>query len=203
MLNIFKKLLSIISIKKNNPVYLNKKYPQYEVGLGTYGDMEVFEWGEGANLTVGSYSSIGSGVKIFLGGEHRVDWVTTYPFNALNKSARQIAGHPKTKGGVSVGSDVWIGSEALILSGVTIGHGAVVGARAVVTKDVPPYAIVAGNPAHLLKYRFSPEIIERLLKVKWWDWREEDIVKIIPNLLNDDIISFLNKAESKLENNEK
>ncbi len=174
---------------------LSKRYPQYQVGVGSYGDLEVKTWGEDAMLTIGSYTSIAAGVKVFLGGEHRLDWVTTYPFNVLWGTAKHYAGHPKTKGDVVIGNDVWIGAEALILSGVTVGDGAVIGARAVVTKDVPAYAIVAGNPARLIKYRFERSQIERLLVEQWWCWSETEIQNAMQDLLNVNIEHFLAKAE--------
>lgn len=146
-------------------------------------------------LFVGNYTSIASGVKVFLGGEHRTDWVTTFPFNVLWESAKHYEGHPATKGDVVIGNDVWIGTEALITSGVKIGDGAVVGARAVVTRDVPPYAIVAGNPAKIVRYRFDEKSIERLLALQWWDWPEHQIARAMPDLLNHQIALFLEKAE--------
>ncbi|HEX5127349.1 MAG TPA: CatB-related O-acetyltransferase, partial [Rhodocyclaceae bacterium] len=132
---------------------LQQRYPQYSIGRGTYGDdLLVRNWNEGTTLRIGNYCSIAAGVKIYLGGEHRTDWVTTYPFSALWPEAAHIEGHPRSKGDVTIGNDVWIGTEAMILSGVTIGDGAVIGARAVVSRDVPPYAIVAGNPASVVRY---------------------------------------------------
>lgn len=176
-------------------VTLAERYPQYQFGRGTYGDLSVLSWGEGATLEVGNYTSIAAGVKVFLGGEHRMDWVTTFPFNVLWESARHHKGHPKTKGNVLIGSDVWIGTEALISSGVTIGDGAVIGARAVVTRDVAPYAVVAGNPARVVKFRFDEETIERLLALKWWDWNRVQIERAMPEMLNQEIVLFLEKAE--------
>ncbi len=174
---------------------LSERYPQYQIGCGTYGDFEVFSWNEGATLFIGSYTSVAAGVKILLGGEHRIDWVTTYPFSQLWEVAEQYRGHPKTKGNVVIGSDVWIGTEALILSGVTIGDGAVIGARAVVARDVPPYAIVTGNPATPVKYRFEQTVIDRLLAQQWWNWSVAQIERAMPDLLNKNIERFLDRAE--------
>lgn len=174
---------------------LSLRYPQYRIGNGTYGDLEVHSWGEASTLSIGSYCSIGGGVKVFLGGEHRTDWVTTYPFNVLWSCASHKTGHPKTKGDVKIGSDVWIGTEALVLSGVTIGDGAVIGARCVVASNVPPYAIVHGNPARVAKYRFSEAQIGRLLKVAWWEWTQPQIELAMDDLLGTDIDLFLSRAE--------
>lgn len=176
-------------------IYLALRYPQYRIGRGTYGDLSIKSWGSSAVLTIGAYTSIAEGVKIFLGGEHRPDWVTTYPFNVLWESAQHYSGHPSTKGDVVIGNDVWIGTEALILSGVTIGDGAVIGAGAIVARDVPPYAIVVGNPSQIIKYRFDPKTIQRLLAINWWEWPDSIIDKAMTDMLNDNIEGFLVKAE--------
>jgi len=175
---------------------LRERYPDVEIGAGSYGDLTVLEWGEGSTLTIGAYTSIGTAVTVFLGGEHRTDWVTTFPFSVLWNAGKQIKGHPKSKGNVVIGSDVWIANEALLMSGVKIGHGAVIGARAVVTKDIPPYSIVAGNPSRIVRFRFDEPTIERLLKIKWWDWERDRIEKALPALLSKDIEAFLLAAES-------
>ncbi len=176
---------------------LQTKYPQYEIGKGTYGSPEILSWNEGATLRIGAFCSIAAGVKILLGGEHRVDWVTTYPFSMLWKKGHHITGHPKTKGDVIIGNDVWIGSEAVIMSGVKIGDGAVIGIRSVVTKDVAPYAIVAGNPARLIRKRFDDATIQHLLELKWWNWTNERIEEMLPLLLSSDLDAFITGARSK------
>lgn len=161
-----------------------------EIGVHTYGCPNVIDYGEGSRLTIGRYCSIASGVTIMLGGNHRSDWITTYPFPALLDhwpGAAGIAGHPLTKGNVVIGNDVWLASDALILSGVTIGDGAVVGARAVVTKDVSPYAIVAGNPAKFVRDRFAKEQVQELLAIRWWDWPEEVVAKALPLLCGGEV----------------
>jgi len=178
--------------KKKN---IQERYPQYEIGRGTYGKPQISSWGEGATLRIGAFCSIASGVNIYLGGEHRIDWVTTYPFSVLWKAAKHIKGHPKTKGDVIIGNDVWIGAGAVILSGVTVGDGAVIGTNAVVTKNVPPYAIVAGNPARIAKKRFDEETIYHLLKIRWWEWGDNRIEKFLPLLLDNNIEKFLRVAE--------
>ncbi|MCL5282508.1 MAG: CatB-related O-acetyltransferase [Planctomycetes bacterium] len=175
---------------------LRTKYPQYNIGRGTYGDLRVRSWGEGATLTMGAFCSVASGVQILLGGEHRPDWVTTYPFSVLWAKGRRLPGHPASKGDVVIGNDVWIGAEAMILSGVTIGDGAVIGARSVVTKDVPPYAIVGGNPARLIRMRFDEPTMARLQSLKWWTWDDARIEKLLPLLLSDNVEAFLHEAES-------
>ena len=189
MINRIQKILDKLSSKK--PIH--QRYPQYDIGKRTYGDPKVLSWNEGATLKIGSFCSISKEVTILLGGEHHMDWVTTFPLPAAWKH-----GHPHTKGDVVIGNDVWIGNGAFITSGVTIGSGAVIGARAVVTKDVPPYGIVAGNPAQLIRTRFAQETIDRLLKIAWWTWPDEKIERFQPLLLDSDIERFLSEAEKDI-----
>jgi acetyltransferase-like isoleucine patch superfamily enzyme len=198
MVSLFKRLFasSPVRRRRKKKKSLQEKYPRYEIGRGTYGDLRVDAWGEGATLRIGAFCSFADGVQIFLGGDHRVDWVTTYPFNVFWDAAKQIKGHPKTKGNVAIGNDVWVGREAVILSGVTVGDGAVVGTRAVVTEDVPPYAIAVGVPARLVKKRFDDETIRRLLRLQWWHWEDDRIRKALPLLLSSDVKAFLEAAEN-------
>lgn len=181
------------------PGSLQDRYPHYQIGQGSYGadDLRIHSWGEGATLSIGAYCSIAERVQIFLGGEHRTDWVTTYPFSFLWPSAKAIPGHPRTKGDVVIGNDVWIATGAIILSGVTIGDGAVIGAGSVVAKDVPPYAIVAGNPARLVKERFDQDTVKRLRATKWWEWEKERIEKALPLLLSRQVERFLSAVEHR------
>lgn len=174
--------------------YLSEKFPQHSIGKGSYGSLSIKNWGEKAKLTIGSYCSIADGVTILLGGEHRSDWVTTYPFNVLWEQCVATSGHPVTKGDVTIEHDVWIGTDAMILSGVTIGSGAIIGARAVVTRNVPPYAIVAGNPARTIRKRFDDKTIDLLLAIAWWNWNEERIRKALPLLQSDRIQDFISAA---------
>ncbi len=171
---------------------------QYSIGDHTYGKPRVLSWGEGATLKIGKYCSISTHVIIFLGSEHRVDWVSTYPFPFLWKEARSITGHPATKGDVIIGNDVWIGYGVTILSGVTIGDGAAIGACSLVAKDIPPYAIVAGNPAQIVRYRFDEGTIKRLLQIKWWDWPEHQVRENIKYICSPTIETFVQKFEGEV-----
>lgn len=153
----------------------NPRYSAFQIGVGTYGAPNIDFHNAGATLKIGNYCSIAPRVTILLGGEHHHDWASNYPFSLLHDEARHLTGYPLTKGDVFIGNDVWIGYEALILSGVKIGDGAVIAARSVVSKDVEPYSIVGGVPAKHLRYRFSPETIEELLKIAWWNWSFEEI----------------------------
>lgn len=130
-------------------------------------------------LVVGSFCSIGSGAAFIMAGNqgHRYDWVSSFPFHYMDEVPhfRSAADAFEPAGDTVVGNDVWIGSEAVIMPGVTIGHGAVIGTRALVTKNVEPYAIVGGNPAKLIRHRFSAEHIAALLEMAWWDWTDEQL----------------------------
>lgn len=134
----------------------------------------------GDRLIIGRFCSIACGAKfLFTGANHTMRSLSTYPFPIFFEEwgldRGDIAGAWDNKGGLIIGSDVWIGFEAVILSGVTIGDGAVVGARAVVTRDVPPYTIVGGVPARPIRKRFPDHVISRLLELSWWNWPEDRI----------------------------
>jgi acetyltransferase-like isoleucine patch superfamily enzyme len=134
------------------------------------------------NSDIGAFCSIASGV-IIGGAHHPVEYVSTSPVFLSHKDSvrRKFSKHEynpvrRTK----IGSDVWIGERALVKSGVSIGHGAVIGMGAVVTKDVPPYAIVGGNPARIIRMRFSQAVIDGMLKLEWWNFSEEGLLRIAP-----------------------
>ncbi|MBV9078578.1 MAG: CatB-related O-acetyltransferase [Methylobacteriaceae bacterium] len=158
----------------------------FAIGAHSYGRPKVRFPERGAKLTVGRFCSIADKVEIFLGGDHRVDWVSTFPFAAFPDAwpgAERLGdGYHATRGDVAIGSDVWLGSGATILSGVTIGHGAVVAARAVVTRDVPPYAIAAGNPAKIVRLRFPEPVVAALLETAWWDLPDAALAGLVPLL---------------------
>jgi virginiamycin A acetyltransferase len=170
---------------------LNPAYAKHRIGKWTYGSPDVPKGDEGATLTVGKFCSFADEVKILTGHEHRIDWVSTYPFAVAFPNEKNLPFPARTKGDVVIGHDVWIGTGALILSGVTIGNGAVIGARSVVTHDVPPYAVVGGVPAQVIKFRFDAPTIEALQRVAWWDWPERKIEEALPLLMSNDVRGFL------------
>ena len=172
----------------------------------TYGadSIKVQQWGEGAKLYVGKFCSIASKVEVMLGGNHRTEWASTFPFGHVSKDVftqYNGEGHPATKGDVNIGNDVWIGDGATILSGITIGDGACIGTKSVITKDVPPYTIAAGNPAKHIKKRFSDDIITKLLEAKWWDL-DDHIINHISHLLCsgdfEQLFEIINKIKKQL-----
>lgn len=131
------------------------------------------------STSIGKFCSIASNCEI--GGEsHSINWVSTSPvFNENKDQIKKKYSYHKynTRKYTRIGNDVWIGSKCLIKSGVTIGDGAVVGMGSVVTKDIPPYEIWAGNPAKLIRKRFDDDIICKLLEIKWWDLNDEQLMR--------------------------
>jgi virginiamycin A acetyltransferase len=128
-------------------------------------------------LIIGKFCAIAAETRFIMTGDHKLDAISTYPFPIFRhgwENAFNVYDLP-VKGDIVVGNDVWFGYDSLIKNGVTIGNGAIVAAKAVVTKDVPPYAVVAGNPAKVVKMRFDHTAIERLQKIAWWDWNIEKI----------------------------
>lgn len=169
------------------------------IGDYSYGRPKVRFPETGRKLVIGRYCSIADKVEILLGGNHRTDWVTTYPFAAMRGlwPGAPDADYHASGGDVTIGHDVWLGSGALILSGVAIGHGAVVAARAVVTKDVPPYAIVGGNPAKIIRHRFDEGTIASLVDSAWWDLPKADVAALIPLLQSERIDEFVEAIRAR------
>lgn len=176
----------------------------FAIGDYSYGAPKVRFPESGAKLTIGRYCSFADRIDIFLGGNHRTDFVTTYPFTALAglwPEAKGLEGFSATRGDVTIGHDVWIGSGATILSGVTIGNGAVIAARAVVAKDVAPYAIVGGNPGREIRRRFPQSVIDELQALAWWDLPESEVRGLIPLLQSERIeaaLAAIRTARSRL-----
>lgn len=135
-------------------------------------------------MIIGKFCSIACGAKfIFTSANHTLSSLSTYPFPLFfeewDLDKKNVTDSWDNKGDIVIGNDVWIGYEAVVMQGVTIGDGAIIGARAIVTKDVPPYTIVGGVPAKPIRKRFSDEVISQLLSIKWWEWPDEKIKKNI------------------------
>jgi len=145
-------------------------------------------------LIIGNFCSIGSGAAFIMAGNqgHRSDWISTFPFYWMPEvpAFEGATNGYLPAGDTVIGSDVWIGSEAIIMPGVAIGDGAVIGARALVTKDVPPYTIVGGNPATVIRTRFDEADVAQLLELQWWNWPDEQLREAMP-LLTDSSVSEL------------
>lgn len=178
--------------------------PNIHVGDYTYYDDPVdptgfetnnilFNYPEfGDNLIIGKFCSIASGTKFIMGpANHRISSVTTYPFHVFgglwSENTPEHLSQLPFKGDIIVGNDVWFGRECVVMPGVKIGDGAIVAAYSVVTKDIEPYSVVGGNPARLIKKRFGDELIELLLRLKWWDFEPEALAEILPLLCDPDL----------------
>lgn len=185
------KLKRIFSGKRSRDVL-----PDYvRIGHATYGvDRNTFQGlSPDAPITIGKYCSFGPEVMIFSKADHPLDLPSTYPLKTKLFHPDQANRDAVTKGAVNIGHDVWVGARAMILSGVSIGNGAVIGAGAVVAKDVAPYDVVVGNPAKVVKRRFSDAQIAALESLSWWNWPEPEL-RQFEDLFYKDINAFLEAA---------
>lgn len=148
------------------------------------------------NTVIGKFCSIGKNVQVLAYG-HRTDFVSTFPFysNIQSFAYGKSTDNDLVAKDTIIGNDVWIGTNVTIIGGVKIGDGAIIGAGSVVTKDVAPYTIVAGNPARVIRERFTPQQTKELLRIKWWDKTEQEIEKVLPFLLSSDINGFLKQVK--------
>ena len=143
-------------------------------------------------LIIGRFCSIACGTKfLFNSANHSLLSLSTYPFPIFYEEwgldIKDVASAWDNRGNITIGNDVWIGYGAIILSGVTIGDGAIVGAHSLVTKDIPPYTIAGGVPARPIRKRFSEEKISELMKMKWWDWNEDKLLKNLGYIRSGDL----------------
>lgn len=171
------------------------------VGDHSYGinNIQVLRWDSAYNLhcpvTIGKFCSIANDLKIITNGNHKYDRASTFPFaelgwTQLTKDTVSAYGN----GPVTIGNDVWIGGNCTIISNVTIGDGAIIATNSTIVKTVEPYSIVGGNPAKLIKYRFDKDVIDKMLKIKWWDWDVDKIKQAVPLLIkNDKCKDFIGK----------
>ena len=214
------KILSNANLPDPNQIFPNEyktscfvknvvKAPNVQIGDYTYYDDSVaptdfeknnilFNYPEfGEKLIIGKFCQIASGTKFIMGpANHRLCSVTTYPFNvfggAFTENTPDHVSQLPHKGDTVVGNDVWFGRESVIMPGVKIGDGAIIAAYSVVAKDVEPYTLVGGNPAHFIKKRFNDELTELLLKLKWWDFQGKKLAEILPLLCDPDLQKVAN-----------
>lgn len=189
---------------------INKEFLSF--GKYSYGNPKILWNVDNAKLECGKFVSIADCVTIFLGNGigHDASFVTSYPFGEIHFDTfpNVINNSRNTNGDVKIGNDVWIGHGSTIMSGVTICDGAIIAANSHVIKTVEPYSIVGGNPAKHIKYRFSPNQIEKLLHIKWWNWTDNRINAYMSLILSNNIDKFIitaltDKADySKIEQNE-
>lgn len=147
-------------------------------------------------LIIGKFCAIATNVKFMMNGaNHKLDGISTYPFPVFGngwETAMNLLIELPSKGDTVIGNDVWLGYESLIMPGVKIGDGAIIAAKSVVVKDVPPYTIVGGNPAHPIKQRFSDAEVAQLLEIRWWDWEIDKITRHVNLIMQGDIQALKN-----------
>lgn len=193
MAKIGQKLKRVLGGKRSRDIL-----PDYvSIGRGTYGvDRNTIQGlSPDAPITIGKFCSFGLEVLIFSKADHPTNLVSTYPLRTLLLHPENGDQDATSKGGVTIGHDVWVGARAMIMSGVTIGNGAVIGAGAVVTKDVAPYVVMVGNPAKAVKQRFTDDQIKALQDITWWDWPDEKIRKFEAQFYGD-IDAFIMAART-------
>ncbi len=173
---------------------MHKRYTLH-IGPHTYGKPQIISFaGDNGSVTIGNYCSVARNVKIIVGGNHRTDWISTFPLRiAFNLPEKYEDGHPQSNGPVRIGNDVWLGYGCTIMSGITIGDGAVVASNSLVVKDIPPYAIAGGNPADIIKYRFEKIEIESLMSIRWWEWDDKRVLKNVDLICASNIKAFIDK----------
>ena len=179
--------------------------PVVSIGKHTYGlNLETISLAptlNKPNVVIGNYCSVAPGVVILANADHRTNLPSTFPFRTRifarldgRKSSKYFDFDAVSRGNVLIGHDVWIGQNVTVLSGVCIGTGAIIGANSLVAKSIPPYSIAVGNPAKVIRYRFSSETIERLLDSEWWNLSDEMIIKLEPFFYDANIDAFLNQV---------
>ena len=176
--------------------YYLLKYSDIHVGKFSYGYNDIYN---SCLKYIGAFTSIGPNI-IIVPNDHRMDWVTTSPIASLSDFSFTDKDYmydycPSEARKITIGNDVWIGANCIIFEGVNIGDGAVIAAGSIIRKDVPPYAVVGGVD-RIIKYRFSDDVIQKLLKIKWWDWEDSKIKENI--VLMQDVYKFVKKFEGEV-----
>jgi acetyltransferase-like isoleucine patch superfamily enzyme len=171
------------------------------MGEHAYFEPQLVKFGREPDLrpgwvTLAPYAGVARNVRILVGGGHHPEWVSVYALRIRDKLPGAYEdGQPQARGPVHIGSDTWVGFGTTIQSGVTIGDGAVVASNSHVVKDVPPYAIVGGNPAKLIRYRFDDDTIAALLRIRWWDWPHEKVLAEVDLLNGGAVADFVAKHD--------
>jgi acetyltransferase-like isoleucine patch superfamily enzyme len=166
----------------------------------THAPVRLLQYGptDGEPIRIGKYSALNHHAQVFHGGQHRADWISVANIRWDGpRTGLPPAGSPTSRGPVVIGNDVHIGWDAVVFSGITIGDGAVIGARAVVVNDVEPYAVMLGNPARQVGWRFDEQTREALLRIRWWDWPEDVVNARIDELLSADVATFVAKYDPR------
>ncbi|MDE6393217.1 MAG: CatB-related O-acetyltransferase [Muribaculaceae bacterium] len=194
--------------KEQRAAEIQKKYgnltkhsidnPNITVGDFTYGiPIVTLYTGKPYHINIGNFCSISNNVEIIIGGQHRYENISSYSFIPQVESIfYPTKSCDKPVRNINIGNDVWIGKNVTILQGVNIGDGAVIGTNAVIAKDIPPYAIVIGNPARIIKYRFTKDQIESLLRIRWWNWSLDELKHRMNEIMSNDIDGFIKKYDS-------
>jgi acetyltransferase-like isoleucine patch superfamily enzyme len=177
------------------------------IGKWSYGNPKIYRWNWKNKIYIGNFCSLGPEIKIIIGGNHRTDWVSTsqlpadtFNFEDTFLNAQKIKNYNYSKGDLHIENDVWIGGFSIIFSGVRLGNGSVVAAGSVVTKDVEPYTMVGGNPAKLIKKRFTSKQINFLNSSKWWDLDDKKIDLLSKYLLAEKVDLFIKKFKDFKKN---
>lgn len=208
--SIFGPHLSLIVVQRKSDLWqLNTRFlmnnlinqNMLEVGPHTYGAFSIGDCDYTNKIIIGDYCSIAKNVKFTL-RNHKTNLITTYPFDELAQfyldKGIDVSTHiTKNDGRIIIGNDVWIADDVTIMPGVVVGDGAVIGTGAIVTKDVPDYAIVAGVPAKIIRYRFNQEQIVKLKEIAWWNWDDKKVIDNLNRITTDDIDAFIKEFGKK------
>jgi acetyltransferase-like isoleucine patch superfamily enzyme len=170
------------------------------IGKWSYGNPTIYRWDWESKIIIGNFCSLGPDICFYIGGNHRLDWISTSPlpadqFSKVFKEANKIDNFSKSRGNIEIGHDVWIGGRSTILSGVKIGTGAVIAAGSVVVNDVEPYTVSGGNPNKEIKKRFDDDTIKKILSTEWWLMRDQEIDILSKYLLSNDIKNFFTHVD--------
>lgn len=167
------------------------------IGEYTYGIPKILHFSGSIELEIGRFCCISDDVKFIFGGQHHYEHISQYALiPQMQKVFDNVDYEDKPSKPIKIGNDVWIGYNVTILNGVTIGDGAVLGTNTTIAKDIPPYSIVIGNPAIIIKYRFSEVQINALERIKWWNWDIEKIKRNLPLIMSENVEKFISKFDT-------